>query len=165
MLALCRKTAEDLWNNVEASREKGADLDDLPTAQGFHPLCSWCEFNADCPKFDGFDQPQWRDTLDWLKVLKARQGELEVEISEIEEGLKTAYALSDVGGAWINAGRHRFRVSAQNGRRTLNKEQLRLELSLVLGEDDADGLIARCESEGKPFDRLMINKINGKKEG
>ena len=165
MLALCLKTAEDLWNNVEASRENGADLDDLPTAQGFHPLCSWCEFNADCPKFDGLDQSQWSDTLDRLKDLKARQGELEVEISEIEEGLRTAYALIDAAGAWINAGEHRFRVSAQNGRRTLNKEQLRLELSVVLGEDDADGLIARCESEGKPFDRLMVNKINRKMEG
>ena len=165
MLALCLKTAEDLWNNVEASREYGADLDDLPTVQGFHPLCSWCEFNADCPKFGGLDQPQWSDTLDRLKDLKVRQGELEVEISEIEEGLRTAYALSDVGGSWINAGSHRFRVSAQNGRRTLNKEQLRLELATVLGEDDADEIIAKCESEGKPFDRLMVNKINREKEG
>ncbi|WP_028576713.1 hypothetical protein [Desulfomicrobium escambiense] len=160
MLGLCLKAAEDLWNDVEASRDKGADLDDLPTAQGFHPLCSWCEFNADCPKFDGLDQPQWSDTLDLLKDLKARQGEFEVEISEIEEGLRTAYALSDVGGSWINAGSHRFRVSAQNGRRTLNKEQLRLELSTVLGEEKADAIIARCEWEGKPFDRLTISRIN-----
>ena len=165
MLALCLKTAEELWHNVGVSKENGSDLDDLPTAQGFHPLCSWCEFNADCPKFDGLDQPQWSGTLDLLKDLKARQGELDVEISEIEEGLRSAYALSDVGGSWINAGSHRFRVSAQNGRRTLNKEQLRLELSMVLGENDADGLIVRCESEGKPFDRLMVNKINRTKEG
>ena len=103
MLALCLKTAEELWHNVGVSKENGSDLDDLPTAQGFHPLCSWCEFNADCPKFDGLDQPQWSDTLDLLKDLKARQGELDVEISEIEEGLRSAYALSDVGGSWINA--------------------------------------------------------------
>ena len=165
MLALCLKTAEELWHNVGVSKENGSDLDDLPTAQGFHPLCSWCEFNADCPKFDGLDQPQWSGTLDLLKDLKARQGELDVEISEIEEGLRSAYALSDVGGSWINAGSHRFRVSAQNGRRTLNKEQLRLELATVLGEDDADEIIAKCESEGKPFDRLMVNKINREKEG
>jgi hypothetical protein len=165
MLDLCLKTAEELWNNVDASKESDADLDDLPTAQGFHPLCSWCEFNADCPKFDGLDQPQWSDTLDLLKDLKSRQGVLGEEIAEIEEGLRTAYALSDVDGSWINAGMHRFRVSAQNGRRTLNKEQLRLELSAVLGEEDADALITRCESEGKPFDRLLVNKINRKKEG
>jgi hypothetical protein len=154
MLGLCLKKAEELWRNFDASKVSGSDLDDLPTAQGFHPLCSWCEFNADCPKFDGLDQPQWSDSLDRLKALKSRQGELEAEIAEIEEGLRTAYALSDVGGFWINAGSHRFRVSAQNGRRTLNKEQLRLELSTVLGEEEADALITRCESEGKPFDRL-----------
>jgi len=160
MLALCLNKAEELWLNFDASKENGSDLDDLPTAQGFHPLCSWCEFNADCPKFDGLDQPQWSDTLDLLKDLKARQGELEEEISEIEEGLRTAYVLSDVGGSWINAGSHRFRVSAQAGRRSLNKEQLRLELMAVLGEQKADEIIARCESEGKPFDRLNVSKIN-----
>ena len=160
MLSLCLKKAEELWRNFDASKENDADLDDLSTAQGFHPLCSWCEFNTDCPKFDGVDQPQWSDTLDRLKDLKAQQGELEVEISEVEEGLRTAYALSDVGGAWIDAGNHRFRVSAQNGRRTLNKEQLRLELATVLGGEEADALISRCESEGKPFDRLIVSRIN-----
>lgn len=160
MLSLCLNKAEELWLEFDASKVSGAGLDGLATAHGFHPLCSWCEFNADCPKFDGLDQPQWSDTLDRFKDLKTRQGELEVEISEIEEGLRTAYALSDVGGSWINAGHHRFRVSAQNGRRTLNKEQLRLELSAVLGEEKTDAIIARCESEGKPFDRLIVSRIN-----
>ena len=160
MLSFCLNKAEELWLEFDASKVSGGGLDGLAIAQGFHPLCSWCEFNADCPKFDGLDQPQWSDTLDLLKDLKARQGELEVEISEIEDGLRTAYALSDVGGSWINAGRHRFRVSAQNGRRTLNKEQLRLELSAAFGEEKADEIIARCESEGKPFDRLTVSRIN-----
>ena len=160
MLALCLKKADELWREFDASKVSGGGLDGLATAHGFHPLCSWCEFNADCPKFDGLDQSQWCDTLDRLKDLKARQDELEVEISEIEEGLRTAYALSDVGGSWINAGSHRFRVSAQNGRRTLNKEQLRLELLAILGEEKADEIIARCESEGKPFDRLTVSRIN-----
>jgi hypothetical protein len=160
MLSLCLNKAAELWLKFDASKVSGADLDGLATAQGFHPLCPWCEFNADCPKFDGLEQPQWSDTLDRLKDLKTRQGELEVEISEIEEGLRTAYALSDVGGAWIDAGKHRFRVSAQNGRRILNKEQLRLELATVLGGEEADALIARCESVGKPFDRLTVSRIN-----
>ncbi len=160
MLSLCLNKAKELWLKFDASKVSGGGLDGLETAQGFHPLCSWCEFNADCPKFDGLEQPQWSDTLDLLKDLKARQGELEVEISEIEEGLRSAYALCDVGGSWIDAGHHRFRVSAQNGRRTLNKEQLRLELMAVLGEEKADEIIARCESEGKPFDRLTVSRIN-----
>jgi hypothetical protein len=160
MLSLCLNKAEELWLKFDASKVSGAGLDGLVTAQGFHPLCSWCEFNADCPKFDGLEQQQWSDTLDLLKDLKARQNQLDVEVSEIEEGLRTAYALSDVGGAWVSAGSYRFRVSTQAGRRTLNKDQLRLELSAVLGEDDADALIARCESEGNPFDRLNISNIN-----
>ncbi len=160
MLSLCLNKAEELWHEFDASKVSGGGLDGLATAQGFHPLCSWCEFNSDCPKFGGLDQPQWSDTLDRFKDLKVRQGELEVEISEIEDGLRIAYALSDVGGSWINAGRHRFRVSAQNGRRTLNKEQLRLELSAAFGEEKADEIIARCESEGKPFDRLTVSRIN-----
>jgi len=160
MLSFCLNKAEELWLKFDASKVSGAGLDGMETAHGFHPLCSWCEFNADCPKFDGLDQSQWSDTLDRLKDLKARQDKLEVEISEIEEGLRTAYALSDVSGSWINAGQHRFRVSAQNGRRTLNKEQLRLELMAVLGEGKADEIIAKCESEGKPFDRLTVSRIN-----
>lgn len=160
MLNLCLKTAENLWLNCDASKGNGEDFGTLPTAQGFHPLCSWCEFNADCPKFDGLDQPQWGNALDQLKDLKARQDQLDAEISEVEEGLKTAYALSDAYESWISAGNQRFRVSTQAGRRTLNKDQLRLELSKVLGEDDADALITRCESEGKPFDRLTVSKIN-----
>jgi len=160
MLSLCLKTAEGLWHNVDELKKNDEDFDNLSTAQGFHPLCSWCEFNADCPKFDGLDQPQWGNALDQLKDLKARQDQLDAEISEVEEGLKTAYALSDAYGSWISAGNQRFRVSTQAGRRTLNKDQLRLELSKVLGEDDADALITRCESEGKSFDRLNISKIN-----
>lgn len=160
MLNLCLKTAEDLWRNFDASKDNGEDFDNLSTAQGFHPLCSWCEFNDDCPKFDGLNQPQWSNALDQLKDLKAKQGELEAEISEIEDGLKTAYALSDACGSWISAGSQRFRVSTQAGRRTLNKDQLRLELSKVLGADDADAVIIRCESEGKPFDRLTVSTIN-----
>ena len=160
MLGLCLQTAEDLWTLTMGVRSNGGDIFDLPTAKGFHALCPWCEFNADCPKFEGVDQPQWGDALDQLKELKARQDQLNAEISVVEDGLKAAYTLSDACGSWINAGSQRFRVSAQSGRRTLNKDQLRMELSAVLGEDDADALITKCESEGKPFDRLNISKIN-----
>jgi hypothetical protein len=164
MISLCLQTAEDLWTLTMGARSNGGDIFDLPTAKGFHALCSWCEFNADCPKFDGVDQPQWSPDLARLARLKTDAAALEAQISEIEDGLKTAYRLSDVGGNWINAENQRFRVSSQYGRRTLNREQLRLELTAILGEDDADALLARCESEGKSFERLMVSTINGKKE-
>jgi len=164
MISLCLQTAEDLWTLTMGARSNGGDIFDLPTAKGFHALCPWCDFNADCPKFDGVDQPQWNPDLARLARLKTDAAALETQISEIEDGLKTAYRLSDVGGNWINAENQRFRVSSQSGRRTLNREQLRLELSAILGEDDADALLARCESEGKSFERLMVSTINGKKE-
>jgi hypothetical protein len=164
MLGLCLQTAEDLWNLAMDVRSNGGDIFDLPTAKGFHALCPWCDFNADCPKFDGVDQPQWSPELETLAKLKAESVTLEAQISEIEDALKTAYRLSGVNGGWINADNQRFRLSFQSGRRTLNREQLRLELSAILGEDDADALLARCESEGKSFERLMVSTINGKKE-
>jgi hypothetical protein len=164
MLGLCLQTAKDLWTLTVGVRSNGGDIFDLPTAKGFHALCPWCDFNADCPKFEGVDQPQWSPDLARLARLKADAATLDREISEVEDGLKTAYRLSDVGGNWINAENQRFRVSSQSGRRTLNREQLRLELSVMIGEDDCDALLARCESEGKSFERLMVSKINKPKE-
>lgn len=164
MLGLCLQTAEDLWSFTENARTNGGDIFDLPTAKGFHALCSWCDFNANCPKFQGVDQPQWDDALTHLAALKADRDDLEAQIVEVEDGLKTGCRLSTVGSAWIEAGRYRFRLSSQAGRRTLNKGTLRLELSIALGEDAADSLIARCESEGRSFERLIIQKINGAKE-
>jgi hypothetical protein len=165
MLSLCLQTAVDLWTLTDDVRSNGGDIFDVPTAKGFHALCPWCEFNADCPKFEGVDQPQWRPDLEKLAKLKGELTRLDVEIAEIEDGLKTAYRLSDASGNWINVGGQRFRVSSQSGRRTLNREQLRWELAAVMGEDKAEALLARCESEGKPFERLMVSKINTKKVG
>jgi len=165
MLGLCLQTAVELWALTDEVRSNGGDIFDVPTAKGFHALCPWCEFNADCPKFEGVDQPQWRPDLEKLATLKSELDRLDVEISAIEDGLKTAYRLSDVSGNWINADNLRFRVSSQSGRRTLNREQLRWELAAIMGEDKAEAMLARCASEGKPFERLMVSKINMKKVG
>jgi hypothetical protein len=162
MLSLCLQTAVDLWTLTDEVRSNGGDIFDAPTAKGFHALCPWCEFNADCPKFEGVDQPQWSPELEKLAKLKGELARLDVEISEIEDGLKTAYRLTDVSGNWINVDKQRFRVSSQSGRRTLNREQLRWELAAVMGEDKAEALLARCESEGKAFERLMVSKINNR---
>jgi hypothetical protein len=165
MLGLCLQTAVELWALTDEVRSNGGDIFDVPTAKGFHALCPWCEFNADCPKFEGVDQPQWRPDLEKLATLKSELARLDVEISAIEDGLKTAYRLSDASGNWINADNLRFRVSSQSGRRTLNREQLRWELAAIMGEDKAEAMLARCESEGKSFERLMVSKINMKKVG
>ena len=116
---------------------------------------------ADCPKFhDGECQPEWQPELDRLAGLKDARSALETEIEELESGLKDAYALSGMAGSWINTGSRRFRVTGQNGRRGLSRERLRQELSPVLGEEKAEALLVRCEQEGRPFSRLVVNTIN-----
>jgi len=74
--------------------------------------------------------------------------------------LKDAYALTGAPG-WINTDKHRFKVTQQPGRRTLDKNRLRLELAdLRDSETEADELIRRCEQEGRAFARLVVNPIN-----
>jgi hypothetical protein len=34
-----------------------------------------------------------------------------------------------------------------------------------MGEEKAEAMLARCESEGKSFERLMVSKINMRKVG
>lgn len=164
VLRLCLAAAKQLWDSVTDVRTNGADFSSLPTALGFHALCSWCDFNADCPKFHGIDQPQWGDTLAHLAALKAGRDDLEAQIAVVEDGLKTGYRLSAAGSSWINAGEYRFRVSPQAGRRIVNKERLSLELSAALGADAADALLGRCEVTGKAFERLIIHNVNRTKE-
>ena len=77
--------------------------------------------------------------------LKAQKKALEEEIGEQESRLKVAYQLS-----------HTFRVIPQNGRVTLDRKRLNKELETLLGEQNAQTLIARCEKQGEPFERLYV---------
>ena len=161
MRNLCLNTAENLWANKQAVEAGQLDVNGMAYASGFHALCAYCDWNADCPKFhDGEYQSEWQADLQRLADLKDTRTALEAEIEELEAGLKDAYALSGMTGDWINAGSHRFRVSQHPGRRTLNRDALRLELLDVLGDEHAaEKLISWCEVEGRPFSRLTINPI------
>ncbi len=161
MRDLCLNTAENIWQHKQAVETGKLDIDAVPHATGFHALCAFCDWNADCPKFhDGEYQPEWQPELDHLALLKNSRSALDAEIEAMENGLKDAYALSGMKGDWINTGSHRFRVTSSNGRRTLNRGRLREELSLTRGEENADDLLTRCEQEGRAFSRLVINEIN-----
>jgi hypothetical protein len=161
MLDLCLNTAEKLWQNKLALDKGQNNINTVAHATGFHALCASCDWNIDCPKFhDGEFQPEWRTELERLESLKNARSSLESEIEELETGLKDAYALSGMAGNWINTGSHRFRVTSQNGRRSLNRERLHQELSTSLREEKADAILARCEQESRSFFRLVINKIN-----
>lgn len=160
MLHMCLQTAGDIWRARNEVQSGIRDFDDLPVAKGHYPLCDWCAYNEDCPKFDGEYQPQWEETLLHLATLKENQAELAAQIAETEDMLKTAYRLSESDGSWINATSQRFKVSSIQGRRSLNKDQLRLELTAILGDSAASDLLVRCEHEGKSHDRLTIGTIN-----
>ena len=161
MLALCLKTAGTIWQHLQDCLAGNGDLDSLPTATGFHPLCAFCDWNADCPKFDGPDQPGWEGDLHELVTLKANRSHLDETIQEKEAALKAAYTNMKIHEGWICASSYRCKVSQQAGRRTLDKDRLRLELIGLTGShDDAEQLLARCESQGQPFDRLTISPIN-----
>lgn len=116
------------------------------------PSCFWKE---DCPRFKGFSHPEWEAALAQLINLKTQKKALEEEIGELESRLKVAYQLSHtVKGEWINTGNHTFRVLPQNGRVTLDRKRLNEELETLLGEQEAQMLMARCEKQGAPFERL-----------
>lgn len=162
MRDLCLNTAQTLWENKQAAQKGQLDMNAMAYASGFHALCAYCDWNADCPKFhDGEHQPEWQADLQHLAQLKDTRTDLEAKIAELEAGLKDAYALSGMTGDWIHASPYRFRVTQQAGRRTLDKERLRLELQDLTGsEHETDKLISWCENEGASFPRLTINKIN-----
>lgn len=165
MCDLCLNTAETLWTNKLAVESGRLDVNAVAYASGFHALCAYCDWNADCPKFhDGEYQPEWQADLQRLASLKDSRTVLDEEIEELETSLKDAYALSCMAGDWINADTHRFRVSLQAGRRTLDRAALREALETLFRAENldinVDALLARCEREGRPFRRLTINPIN-----
>lgn len=139
-------------------------INELAYAQGFYTLCSWCEFNSDCPKFrQGEYQPDWEPAIQKLQALKKRQEGIHAEITEIEDALKQAHGLSGTRD-WIDTGEHRFRMSMVAGRKSLNQDALKTEIADILhgygSEIDVNDLFAGCMKQGASFPRLTISQIN-----
>ena len=154
-VARCLDMASEFWETVNALRGNRLNLNAVQTAQGLAPLCPSCFWKEDCPRFKGSSHPEWEATLAQLMELKAQKKSLEEEIGELESRLKVAYQLSHtVRGEWINTGNHTFRVTPQNGRVTLDRKRLAEELNTLLGEQNAQTLMAKCEKQGEPFERL-----------
>ena len=92
--------------------------------------------------------------------LKIQKKSIEAEIGELESRLKAAYQLSHtVKEEWINTGNHTFRVIPQNGRVTLDRKRLAEELNTLLGGQNAQTLMAKCEKQGEPFERLHTVEV------
>lgn len=140
-------------------------LQKLNYPKGYFPLCSWCDFNADCPKFtQGSFQPQWESAISKLDNLKTQKEQIQAEITEIENALKQAHRISGTND-WIDTGAHRFRMSMCAGRKSLNRDALQDELTEIFADakiDDVDvaALITRCEKQGASFPRLTISPVN-----
>ena len=165
MLDTALDHATQLWGALNAHRAGNLSLSQVDCAQGFYPLCSYCEYNGDCPKFpQGAHLPQWEPALNKLVTLKNQRTTLDAEIKEMEGVLKLVYRQTGIRD-WVNAANYRFRMSVATGRTTLDKNALREELSDIfrfesLGDIDVDALLARCERTGEPFEKLSVSPIN-----
>ena len=154
-IARCLNMASEFWETMNDLKENRLNLNAIRTAQGLDALCPSCFWRKDCPHFWGSSHPEWEDALVQLIKLKTQKKSFEADIDELESRLKVAYQLSHtVRGEWINTGKHTFRVIPQNGRVTLDRKRLNEELETLLGEQDARTLLARCEKQGEPFERL-----------
>lgn len=156
----CLDMASEFWETMIALRDNLLNLNTIQTVQGLSPLCPSCLWRKDCPHFKGSSHPEWEDTLAQFIDLKTQKKSIEAENGELESRLKAAYQLSHtVRGEWINTGNHTFRVIPQNGRVTLDRKRLAEELDTLLGEQNAQTLMARCEKQGEPFERLYAIRM------
>ena len=165
MLDTALDHAVQLWGDLTAHRAGNLSLSQVTCAQGFYPICSYCEYNGDCPKFpQGVHMPQWEPALEKLAALKEQRTALDSEIKEMETVLKLVHRQAGTRD-WVDTGNYRFRMSVAAGRSTLNREALHEELTAIfrfegLGNIDVDALLARCERVGSPFEKLSISPIN-----
>lgn len=165
MLDTALDHAVQLWGDLTAHRAGNLSLSQVTCAQGFYPICSYCECNGDCPKFpQGVQMPQWEPALEKLAVLKEQRTALDNEIKEMETVLKLVHRQSGTRD-WVDTENYRFRMSVAAGRSTLNREALHEELTAIfrfegVGGIDVDALLARCERTGAPSERLTISPIN-----
>ena len=165
MLDTALDRAAQLWGELAAFRAGHITLAQVDCAQGFYPLCSYCEHNGDCPKFpQGVQMPQWEPALKKLAALKEQRTALDSEIKEMETVLKLVHRQAGTRD-WVDTGNYRFRMSVAAGRTTLDRDALREELAEIfnsehMGGIDVDTLLARCECTGSPFEKLSISPIN-----
>lgn len=165
MLDTALDHAVQLWGDLTAHRAGNLSLSQVTCAQGFYPICSYCEYNGDCPKFpQGVQMPQWEPALEKLASLKEQRTALDDEIKEMETVLKLVHRQAGTRD-WVDTGKYRFRASTTSGRSTLNRDALHEELTDIfrfegVGGIDVDALLARCERTGAPFERLSISPIN-----
>ncbi|WP_272698849.1 hypothetical protein [Desulfovibrio sp. Fe33] len=163
MLEICLQTAVGIWRTTEDVHSDNLGLNDLDYCRGFHPLCDWCNVNADCPKFQAASIPSDSACgleLEELAMLKERKTALEGRIADAEERIRQTYNLIGTQD-WISTGDHRFRVATVAGRRTLDRSLLVDKLTLLTGDElRAQAALEQCEQAGRAHERLYIGKVH-----
>lgn len=153
--------AQNCWGDMQKFAAGNAQLQPV---KGFYPLCDFCPYDKDCPKFSNATyQPEFEEVLQNLSLLKKQKKEAEEQIKQVEESIKHAYSLSGLED-WIETDFHRFRLTTTSGRKTLNRDTLRLELEKIFCANkipvtEIEGLLTRCETVGEPSSRLTIKEI------
>lgn len=107
----CYNLAQRIWRATRQVKNQQIGLNQLEHAQGFHPLCDWCEHNALCPRFDGIDDSELENELLTLQELKEQKEILNGDIKFRETRLKNTIEHIHPGGAWISAHSQRARVA------------------------------------------------------
>jgi hypothetical protein len=161
MTGMALSLAGEIWDAVAAIRAGTKSPDDLPVARGFHPLCDYCEWNGDCPKFAGMSAPEMeRDLLEFCGLKDAKEAAV-ARVREMEAHLKRAFRDIGSGQDWANAVTQRFRVGIHEGRKILDRELLLSALTTCMTKDEAEAVVAAGYKTGEPHERLYVSPING----
>lgn len=160
MLDVCLSLAESIWQNAEQVRNGKLNLNQIPTTKGWHPLCDSCEWNADCPRFDGLTAPEMEQDLLALQSLKDARDTAAIRIREMEDKMKQIFWRISAGRDWISAVTHRFQVGICEGRKTLDKDRLLTALAPYLSVDESEAVMQAGYKTGEPYERLYVSPIN-----
>ena len=157
---ICLDLAKTIWSGMKEIRKGSLSPNDIPTVNGWHPLCDYCEWNADCPHFAGLTAPDFEEDLLDLRDLKLEREALNQRIQAAEERLKKTFHGVSPNGDWINAVTQRYRVTTCEGRKTLDKDRLMSALAAHRQGDDAENILNAGFKTGQAYERLMVNNIN-----
>ncbi len=164
MTDLCCDTAKKIWQSAQRVKSGEMILDELETCSGFNPLCDYCDFADDCPKFTKvkFDDEDCNATLKSLSDLKEQKKSLCTEIEHIESQLKEFYLQCQVDGNWIDVGDFSFRSVKSAGRKSFDKEAFKSELIELIGDVEANNLFEKYTEVGSSSQRLYTKATSGK---
>jgi hypothetical protein len=153
--------ANEMGNLIDELQSGKIETHEIPFQAGYSALCDYCAYSRDCPKFNGIMSEHCDQILQKLSDLKIKRSNLDDEIEEWENQLKSHVSRIDRYGEWITASAYRFKVARQNGRATLEQQKLRENLKDIanMEENHISKILALSTKEGKPFDRLFISPV------